>query len=436
MLKIGLARADITPHAGIRMAGFGKRNGPSVGVNDPIFATCLVADDGQNTIAMLDCDLVFVGAEFTAEVRGRAEALAGIPAKNIMLGCTHTHYGPEIAGPKTDGPLSYEQAYRWWLSYQLAGLVAEAKAALQPARMSLGLGVSDIGINRRERTADGRIILGENPAGTIDRSVSVCRFDTPAGKPLAVVANFATHPVGQDVQERRISADYVGCARRVAEAQTGALCLFWQGAAGNINIRGAETTFDNTCSLGKRLGAEIASVYQSAKPAGADFVRACYQDVEFPAYRCLSAEHAGQRLAESQKDLETTRQNPKSTPGLVKWCERDVQRAKDLLASWTDPSKIPPPVKAQLQTFAIGDLAWAAVPGELFNELGSQIKQRSPFAQTCVVAYANDWIGYLPTVESFAQGGYEVSQVCNVAPEALGMLVDHFVAMLGRMKGN
>ena len=47
--------------------------------------------------------------------------------------------------------------------------------------------------------------------------------------------------------------------------------------------------------------------------------------------------------------------------------------------------------------------------------------------------YANNWIGYLPTTEAFQEGGYEVSQVCNVAPEAVSMIADHLVDMLGKL---
>ena len=54
-----------------------------------------------------------------------------------------------------------------------------------------------------------------------------------------------------------------------------------------------------------------------------------------------------------------------------------------------------------------GDLAVAALPGEVFVEFGLEIKRRSPAGHTMVIHLANDWIGYLPTEEAFAQGGYE-----------------------------
>jgi hypothetical protein len=312
-------------------------------------------------------------------------------------------------------------------------LISEAKADMQPARMKMGLGQCDIGVNRRERAPDGRIVLGTNPEGPVDRTVGVCRIETQKGKPLAALVSFAAHPVGQDVQIRRISADYVGCTRRVVQEMTGVPCLFWQGAAGNVNIVSAETDYAAACSSGTRLGREAARVWEVAKPIRTDPVRTVSRTIDLPPYRCLSKDHADEKVREAEGSLRAARKDPKSTPGLVDWLEKDVRKQKDLRESWTNPARVPPPVKAELQAFRIGDLAWACVPGELFNEIGTEIKQHSPFPYTFVVTYANDWIGYLPTRQAFEEGGYEVSQVCNVAPEAMTMMVDHFTAMFQGM---
>ncbi|HUU42896.1 MAG TPA: neutral/alkaline non-lysosomal ceramidase N-terminal domain-containing protein [Planctomycetota bacterium] len=431
MLRIGLARADITPRTDIEMSGFGKRIQPSLGVNDPLGATALVAADGETVIAAVDCDLLCVPADFTAEVRAQAEALAGIPARHVTVHCTHTHYGPRIPG--ADAGPGPERAYRESLIRQLVGLIRKAKSTMQPARMKIGLGKSDIGVNRREKTADGRVVLGVNPDGPVDRTVGVCRIETATGEPLAAVVSFATHPVGQDAQIRMISADYVGCTRRVVEEATGAPCLFWQGACGNINIVSAETDYAAACASGTKLGREVVRVWQIAEAVATDPVRTVTRAVELPPYRCLSREHAERQLEEARRTLEAARENPKSTPGLIDWFEKDVARVERLRDSWTHAAPAPPTVRAELQTFRIGDLAWACVPGELFNEIGTEIKKRSSFRHTFVVTYANNWIGYLPTPRAFEEGGYEVSQVCQVAPEAMGMMADHFAAMFREM---
>jgi hypothetical protein len=55
----------------------------------------------------------------------------------------------------------------------------------------------------------------------------------------------------------------------------------------------------------------------------------------------------------------------------------------------------------------IGDLAIAAIPCEVFVEIGLAIKQKSPFQQTFTIELANGCNGYLPTPEQHRLGGYE-----------------------------
>ena len=60
-----------------------------------------------------------------------------------------------------------------------------------------------------------------------------------------------------------------------------------------------------------------------------------------------------------------------------------------------------------VQALRIGDLALVSAPGELFVELGMEIKRRSPFGQTIILELANDSIGYIPTRRAFEEGAYE-----------------------------
>jgi hypothetical protein len=60
-----------------------------------------------------------------------------------------------------------------------------------------------------------------------------------------------------------------------------------------------------------------------------------------------------------------------------------------------------------MQVILLGDIAFVGVPGELFAELGMEIKRRSPFRYTYVVGIANDYIGYLPDDKAFDLGGYQ-----------------------------
>ena len=70
------------------------------------------------------------------------------------------------------------------------------------------------------------------------------------------------------------------------------------------------------------------------------------------------------------------------------------------------------PHEVEVQVVTLGDdLAWVSLPGEIFVELGLEIKQGSPFRQTMIAELANGAIGYIPNRVAYPQGNYEVLSV-------------------------
>jgi hypothetical protein len=88
------------------------------------------------------------------------------------------------------------------------------------------------------------------------------------------------------------------------------------------------------------------------------------------------------------------------------------------------------PWPAEVQVFAIGNqVAFVALPGEIFVELGMSIKRASPFQVTIISELANGSIGYIPNRIAYSQGNYEVvSARCAVGSGEL--LVDSAIAQL------
>ena len=417
MLRIGISRTDITPPVGIPLIGFAGR-GPAIGIHDPLYATAMVASDGERSIAIVSCDLLYVPAALSTAVRQEVQSRTGIPAQSVAVSCTHTHYGPDTNTESTRPDVA---AYLADLKYQLAGIVQEAAEAQQPARIGVGWGQSDIGVNRRERLPDGRIILGQNPQGPIDRALGVCRISDADGKPLGTIANFATHPVSQAGKMRFVSADYPGQARRVVELLTGAPLLFLQGACGNINAVRMEDCYEPARSLGTRLGCEIVRVWETITPAEAAGVGSATQTEQLPRYRYGSPAQAEALVAELTSEVERLRAECEDA-GALHWAELRLQRAQAALASWQGGPPLEP-ISAEFQAYRLGDLAWATAPGEIFNELGRQVKGGSPFPATFFAGYTNGSIGYVPVPEAYPEGGYEVTHACQVDPEASQILV-------------
>jgi hypothetical protein len=86
-----------------------------------------------------------------------------------------------------------------------------------------------------------------------------------------------------------------------------------------------------------------------------------------------------------------------------------------------------------VQAFRLSDsTALVTLPGELFVELGLSIKQNSPFETTFVVELANDFPGYIPTKQAFAEGSYEPTN-SKVMPGGGEMLRDAAIELLKKL---
>jgi hypothetical protein len=300
-----------------------------------------------------------------------------------------------------------------------------ACADLKPCVLGFGEGEVRIGINRRERIASGEIILGQNPGGPVDPRVAVLRIDTVDGEPLAAILNYACHPVSLSWRCTHISADFPGVARRLVEEQTGATCLFLQGATGDVNPLLMGWDWTHLARLGLPLGAEATRVYYSTptdEAAGEGGLAIARSIVSLPPLLPASIEDGQERVAALEADCERLRQAGET--GTLWWAEQRLERAQQGLAVLQGRAD-PAPVVADLAALRVGrDVGLATAPGEIFTEIGRAIRANSPFAHTLYSAYTDGTIGYVPTRSAYPDGGYEVTHACRVAPEAGEMVTE------------
>ncbi len=293
----------------------------------------------------------------------------------------------------------------------------------------MAAGNSYIGINRRERLPDGRIILGNNPDGPCDRTVRLLRIDRADGRPLVQLVNFACHAVSLGSGCTEITADFPAVARELIERETGALCIFLQGAAGNINpvLMGWDWTYPRR--LGLSLGAEGARLFWSAAPVPPDGPLTLASEVALlPPYLPASVEDARTLIATLEADVADSSQT--GSRAWAQWRLTRARRALDVLSG----KSAPVPVKADLTAISLGpSIGLVTSPGEMFTELGSGIVSQSPFGHTLYAGYTHEPIGYVPTPAAYDEGGYEVTHSCYVARESAGILEDRSLEMLANV---
>jgi hypothetical protein len=391
-LNAGVSRRTITPPKGIYLMGYGNRIQGNLGVHDDLDVTTLVLDDGITRAALITVDMAFLHSSVVAQVKARAQEACSLAPDGVFVCCSHTHAGPVAYA---DEQSDYESRYFIEaLIDQLVESAVRATANLQTVTLNAGRDEAHININRRERRPDGTIIIGQNPNGAVDHSVQVVQVFTKTGGLLATLVNYACHPVVMGPQNRYASADWVGAMRRYVEAETGALCLFIQGATGNVNPRKMRWTDDNWDEVeeqGREVGAAVLRAGDKATSLKLGSIHA-RQDVQW-----LRLMPSGKR------DLRAFVPHAKTLEEALAIAHKEF------------------PWKAELQTrsdgvysplyigaLQIGDWALAALGTEPFAETGLAIKAGSSAKMTFVAGYANGCNSYLPVESAYADGGYEV----------------------------
>ena len=419
-LKAGAAQVDITPEPGIPLTGFLFRSGPSTGIHDRLFTRALALEAGGQRAMLITCDLLALDAPFVAGVRAAIRDATGIPANHILICCTHTHSGPATVFLRDCGEvdLAYLERLRLWL----VAVAREAAANLRGVQMGFGRGQLDKGIlNRRQ------------PGAPIDPDLGVIGFQGDAGEMLAVLVNYACHPVCLDHTNRLISADYPGVLARALQEQTHAVVLFTNGADGDINPA-RMGSFSYAEDLGRELAAETLRVLNAMEFRDIAGLQISGEMLDLPLdpppasdtlNRQISAHQQGLAEADAAGDV----LQGKLHRAMLGWAEA-------ALAGTLGANELRS-VTAELQVVRLGEVALLGVPGEIFSELGIEIKNSHPMRKALVLGYANHDIGYIPTRQAYGRGGYEINEAFKfygypavLAPEAGDLLLQAAARLL------
>jgi neutral ceramidase len=372
-------KVDITPQTPQWLLGYGPRQ--STSVHDPIFHRVLAIDDGQTQFYLVSSDICLFSPSLYDEVAANLERTTGIARKQFWWAVTHTHSAPEIGPPdiykmllKGRSDHEWDREYTSQVSSSLIRGVQEARAKLEPARLRTGLGISMANINRRAKDVDGRVSLGLNPEGPVDRQIGLIRVERTDGSPIALVANYAIHGTVLSGENKMISGDAPGIVAAYLEQKLGAPVLFVNGAAGNL--------------------APIYSVYPNPNAGHLSEFRVLLGDRILDANAALPKGSDQVALRLDETFVETPLK-----PGL-EW-PKELSRYSAVDETGRTIVRLP------LRFLRINDTVIWAAPVELFCEVAIQVRSVSPFSETLYFGYTNGWFGYLPTAKAIAEGGYE-----------------------------
>jgi hypothetical protein len=405
--RASVVKVDITPDTSQWLLGYNPRK--STGVHDRLYHRIVAMDDGTTQFFLVSSDLCLFSPSVYGEVTAEIEKKTGIKPLQIWWTTTHTHSAPEV-GPPGIGAVfmgsryehDHNTEYTAWVKETLITGIERARANLAPARLAVGWGSAKATINRRARDEDGTTTLGLNPYGPVDQQIGLLRLEYANGKPMALIANYAMHGTVLGPPNTLITGDAPGIVADYVEEKLGVPMLYINGAAGNI--------------------APIYTVYP-------DFASGHLSE-----FRVL----LGDRILEANAQLGTTTAQVKLTVG-----EEVVETPRKAGLGWTEDLRAYSEnrstgvamVRLPVRFLKINnDIAIWAAPVELFCEIAIDVRNHSPFPFTFYFGYANGWLGYLPTKEEFARGGYEVntSVFTDAASEDLAHAVEAYWAGMGR----
>ncbi|MCC5831629.1 MAG: neutral/alkaline non-lysosomal ceramidase N-terminal domain-containing protein [Chlamydiales bacterium] len=249
----GVAKSEITPPHGSPSAGYAASERKMRGVHDPLLATALVIDTGEERVAFCGVDHLGFDHSMVAEIRNR------VPGIRIFIGSSHTHSGAgaflsiPVIGELLAGPFSSD--VRQMLIDQTVVAIQKASKSLQEACFGIGYGkVSGLGYYRSNWPE--RYLLGPE-------DLTVIKVIGKGGEPIAILFNYANHPTLLSKSNTLFSADFVGFARKAIEEETGAFPIYFNGAQAEINPNppGGQTEFEQCASLGIALAKEVVAIW-------------------------------------------------------------------------------------------------------------------------------------------------------------------------------
>jgi hypothetical protein len=415
-LKIGAGRAILD----IPISFFPYEN--FSGIHDPLHVRTLILDNGIKRVAIVVVELTSI--KDVDEFRKIISEESNVDFENVFLCATHTFEAPHLSSNNQN--LSKDEMkkgaiFKEVLNNAIISSVRQAKKNMQFGRIGFGTGQCDVNVNHDILTSKGWW-KGSNFEGLSDKTVSVIRFETFEGNPIAFFINY---PVQSSIMSESIpldgkiliSSDLGGATARYVEKQYDdkVVALWTMGAAGDqdplfISNRYVIDKYGNYKRidihelgyvlidlLGERLGYEVVRVSENIRDCKSVIViKTMSKTVSCP----------GQEIFKNIHEMKPCK-------------EYEYKKTK--------------PIDVHFSIIILDNIALIGVQVELVCKTSLEIKQASPFKNTIIMTMVNGAAKYLPDAESYdkityaamnsmgAKGSAEIlrDEIINVLDESV-----------------
>ena len=318
----------------------------------------LALERGDTRVVIVSADFLGFPSVLGDRVRAKVQ---GVPAKNILIGSTHTHSAPDCYGfPDENGQFASDLKYLDLVCTKMADAINEAITNLQPSRVKISSG-----------EAKGKIAYNYYAPQLYDPRCSVLQTVTIEGRPIATLVNYAIHPEVLGPKQGVVSPDLIGPLYDRISENGGGTGIFMNSAQGGMvtaDVRGPDgkdiQTWEECQRIGNLLADEALRIIKPAQPQIA------------PDLFCTNA------TIRFQVDSPIMRQIMKLSP----------------LGYKNDNETV---VTTTLDLINIGDAQILTIPGEALPNIGYYVKRKMYGRHNFLLGLTNDAFGYMLTKVDF-----------------------------------
>ena len=434
----GFGSFDISPLESVPLASYGdssQRMSDGIKAKLEALALAITDEEGQSMIFIVG-DMSWCPQNLGTTIKSKLSAEFGIPENHIVLSGTHTHAGVDTGNGEKPSAGRYAVQYT-------EGMIEAARRAMadrKPAKLHLDSVMTEkMNFVRRYYMDDGSVDT-DNGGGTgtvitahesdADGELQLMKFVREGGKDI-LMGQFQLHPALEG-KTNDASPQLAGNFRKAVEEKLDCHCIYWQGAAGNINpatrLPGEELRARNPKEWGKIMADYVRTVYN-------DMPQVSTGPVKVVEYTYTGqVDHSQDSIADVALQVwqtwEQTYNHDTAMAYAAGYPINSVYHANRIMGN----ARMEQTYDVHMLAWSFGDASGIVLPYEMFDTNGMYVKEHTPFETTFIVGYS--WpanVGYIPSALGFQNGGYEANN-CIFVPGTGEVLADQWLEMLNQMK--
>lgn len=398
-LMLGVARCDITPKIGCRLAGY-DANTISKSIHDNLALSVFAFSYGKAKFILISADVLQITSKVSIKLREEIQKRFSVPYGNIIISAVHTHTAPNLDDNAGWGDFDFEY-FDSVFEPSVYSAVGDALKKLTPVKMGMSVGKSYVGVNRRELTKKGTITFGQDPHAYFNPKMTVISFADLSGKCIGNLIHYGIHCTASGHSEI-ISRDLQGYMTDRIEKISGGLTAFINGPEGDVGPRLSNgktvgsTDLKHTEEIGPLAASDAEKIFKKIKKYKDTDMQCLFGFARFPLMKRIS-------LSAAEKGFEQFKDRFVNISGQKR------NYYKSVIDSYHDKNfHEKSSIKIEQCILRLGGVVIVSTPFELFSQIGVNIETFSDFENVLVLSNSNGSEGYFPTESELCRGGYEV----------------------------